>query len=111
MAKNGITTQYDDAGYPAVAAFTTPLTYTAAPVAVKNSPGRLLKVIVTTAIAGTSESITIYDSNSAGSGTILLVVPGGAAAGTVYDVNLPAASGIYVTETGCSAGAITVGWS
>lgn len=47
MAKNGIVTDYDDAGYPQASAFTAALTATGV---VKGGPGRLLKIIVTTVI-------------------------------------------------------------
>ena len=109
MAKNQIVTDYDDAGFPAVAAHTAQYAYTAIPVAVKAGAGRLLKVVVTTATAG--GAITIYDNASTNSGTILLAVPAAAAAGTVYDVNLPAANGIYAYQSAASAGVITIGYS
>ncbi len=111
MAKNGIVTDYDDAGFPQVSAFTASVAYTAMPVAVKASAGRLVKVIVTTTLAGSSAAITIYDNASAASGTILLVIPTGATAGTIYAVDLPAVNGIYVSEASLSAGVITVGYA
>ncbi len=103
MAKNQILTDYDDNGYPQYAASTEPLTGTAA---VKAGPGRLHKVVVTTTTTG---AITIYDNASAASGTILLAIPSGATAGTVYDVQLPADNGIYASFA--SGGAITVGYA
>jgi hypothetical protein len=109
MAKNAIATQYDDAGFPAVASSTVSLAYTATPAVVKASAGRLMKVIVTTATAG--GAITIYDNASTNSGTILLVIPAAAAAGTVYDVNLPAANGIYVYQSAASAGVLCVSYA
>jgi hypothetical protein len=111
MAKNGIVTTYDDEGFPSNAVFTTPIAYTAMPIAVKNSAGRLASVQVTTTLAGSSAAITFYDNASAASGTILLVIPTGATAGTRYAVDLPAVNGIYVSEASLSAGAITVGYS
>lgn len=109
MAKNAIVTDYDDAGFPAVAAETVSLAYSAMPAVVKAGPGRLLKVIVTTATA--SGTITIYDNASTNSGTILLLIPIAAAIGTVYDVNLPAANGIYVYTSAASAGVLTIGYA
>lgn len=109
MAKNAIATQYDDAGFPAVASATVSLAYTAIPAVVKAAPGRLLKVIVTTTTAG--GTITVYDNASTNSGTILLVIPTGATAGTVYDLMLPAANGIYVYQSAASAGVICVGYA
>ena len=111
MAKNTIVTDYDDAGFPQVAAFTENVAYTGMPAVVKGGPGRLCNVVVTTTLAGSSAAITIYDNASAASGTPLLVIPTGATAGTIYNVNLPAANGIYVSEASLSAGAITVGYS
>jgi hypothetical protein len=109
MAKNAIATQYDDAGFPVVASQTVSLAYSAIPAVVKAAPGRLLKVIVTTATAG--GSITIYDNASTNSGTILLVIPAAAAIGTVYDVNLPAANGIYAYQSAASAGVLCVSYA
>lgn len=107
MAQNAIVTPYDDSGIAANAihtlAHTAPLLQT-----VKASPGRLLKVVVTTVTA--AAAITIYDNASAASGTILLVIPIAAAAGTIYDVMLPAALGITVQSTGAT-GAITIGYA
>lgn len=108
MAKNGIVTPYDDAGFPASAATTAPISASGGVQVVKAGAGRLLKVIVTTATATTA--VTIYDNASAASGTALLVIPAAAAAGTVYDVNLPAVNGITVNGA-ASAGAITVGYA
>jgi hypothetical protein len=107
MAKNGIVTPYDDAGFPSVAATTQPVTL-GGTVTVKAGAGRLLKVIVTTVTA--TAVATIYDNASAGSGTPLMVIPIAAAVGTVYDVNLPAVNGITVVSTSAT-GAITVGYA
>jgi hypothetical protein len=107
MAKNQIVTDYDDAGFPQLAALTAVVTAPGLQT-VKAASGRLLKVVVTTVTA--SAAITIYDNASAASGTPLLVIPIAAAAGTVYDVNLPAANGITVQSTGAT-GALTVGYA
>lgn len=104
MAKNQIQTPYDDAGFPAQAAFTAALTATGA---VKASAGRLLKVVVTTVLG--AGAITIYDNASTNSGTVLMVIPSTTAAGTVYDINLPAVNGIYASFA--STGGITVGYA
>jgi len=107
MAKNQILTEYDDNGFPAQAWETFPVTLGGLQT-VKAGPGRLVKVTVTTATA--SAAATIYDNASAGSGTELLVIPAAAPAGTVYDVQLPAANGITVSSSGATGG-ITVGYS
>lgn len=107
MANNQIVTAYDDAGFPATANKTTPVTLGGLQT-IKQGAGRLLKVVVTTVTA--AAAVTIYDNASAASGTPLLVIPIGAAAGTVYDVNLPAAAGITIQSTGAT-GNITVGYA
>jgi hypothetical protein len=107
MANNGIVTPYDDNGFPATAARTAPVTLGGTQV-VKGAPGRLLKVTVTTVLA--TAATTIFDSAAAASGTILLVIPSATAAGTQYDVNLPAANGITVAS-GSGTGNITVGYA
>lgn len=104
MAKNQVTTPYDDAGYPSLAASTVSLTATGA---VKPSAGRLLKVVVTTAMS--AAATTIYDNASAASGTILFVVPASAAVGNVYTIDLPAVNGIYASFAG--TGTITIGYA
>jgi len=104
MAKNAIITDYDDAGFPQLASSTASLTATGT---VKNGPGRLLKIVVTTALS--AAAITVYDNASAASGTILFVIPASATAGSVYDVNLPAVNGIYASFGG--TGTVTFGYA
>lgn len=104
MAKNGIITDYDDAGYPSIAASTVSLTATGV---VKNAPGRLIRIVVTTAMS--AAATTIYDNASAASGTILFVIPASATQGTVYTVDLPAVNGIYASFAG--TGTVTFGYS
>jgi hypothetical protein len=109
MAKNGIVTQYDDAGFPAQAATNFVVAAASGLQLIKGGAGRLLKVIVT--VATTTNPVTFYDNaTGAASGTVLLVVPAAATAGTIYDVNLPAANGITVNGA-MVAGAITVGYA
>lgn len=64
----------------------------ATPGAVKASAGRLCRVIITTLGSG---SQVFYDNASAASGTILFATTASAAVGTIYDVQAPAANGIY----------------
>lgn len=59
---------------------------------VKAAAGRLCRIIVTT--LGTA-AMTFYDNASAASGTALFVIPASAAAGTIYNLQMPAANGIY----------------
>jgi hypothetical protein len=106
MAKNQIETQYDDAGFPAVAAYTAPVTIGTTQT-VKAAAGRLCRVTVTTVTA--TAVTTLYDSAAAASGTPLLVIPTAAPVGTIYAVDLPVVNGI--TVAGAGTGAITVGYS
>lgn len=75
---------------------------------VKNAPGYLSGVLVTT--AGTSQSMTIYDNASAASGTVIGVVPSGATAGQYYPFNMPAANGITCSGSSNNP-AVTVAYS
>lgn len=61
---------------------------------VKASAGRLCRVLVT--VAGTATTVSVFDNASAASGTVIGIFPGNSAAGTVYDFQMPAASGITV---------------
>lgn len=103
MAKQQIVTQYDDAGFPLLAAFTVSLTGTAA---VKASAGRLCKIVVTTALS--AAAVTVYDNTSA-AGTVLFTIPASAPAGSVYTPDLPAVNGIYASFAG--TGTVTFGYS
>jgi hypothetical protein len=119
MAKNGITTQYDDAGYPGQAAFTTSVTLSGSLTGqvIKGSPGRALKLIVTTALAGSGGVLSLYDNASAASGTVLYSLPVATSAinvaGSVVTIDLPAANGIYLANPSgtITSGAVTIGYS
>lgn len=80
---------------------------TAGPTVVKNVPGRIARVLITT--AGTA-SETFYDNASACSGTIIGITPATTSVGTVIDFSFPAANGI----TGCGGAgspAVTVSYN
>jgi len=66
---------------------------------VRNSPGRLASVIVTTS---GSAQLNIYDNATQASGTIIGAVPANAAVGSVYAFNSPAALGIVVNSVAFS---------
>jgi hypothetical protein len=104
MAKNQLATEYDDAGFPASATFTYPIS-AAGTFTVKAGPGRLVKVSVTASSTG---AVTIYDNASAGSGTILW--SGTSPVVGVYDVNLPAVNGITVVAA-ASPSTVTLGYA
>lgn len=67
--------------------------------------GQLRRVLVTAVGTGTA---TIYD-NTAGSGTIIGIVPASAAAGTVYAFEMPFFAGITVVNAASGPG-LTIGF-
>lgn len=74
---------------------------------VKSSPGRLAAAIVTG--ANSTGALTFYD-NTAGSGTVIAIVPTGATTGTRYPFDVPATIGITAVGATGSA-AVTVSFS
>jgi hypothetical protein len=117
MAKNQILTQYDDAGFPASAAFTANWTAAASGTVIKAAPGRLVKVVILTAFVGTTTVVTLYDNaTGAASGTplfALAVASGLNAGGQVFEVNLPVVNGISIVGSGGSftGGVFGIGYS
>ena len=80
---------------------TTPIAAGVSAAAILTGPGRLRRITVTG--AGTA-STTFFDNPSAASGTVLFVTKAAPAIGDVYDVNMPAALGIWaVGITGSAA--------
>lgn len=57
------------------------------------APGRLCRVVV---LAAGTAATNIYDNASAASGTKLYTLPASPTVGTIYDLQFPAANGIYV---------------
>lgn len=77
-------------------------------VILKAAPGRLCRVLVTIATTA-AQPITIFDNASAGSGTVIGVIPGGSTAGQIFDFEMPANLGITIgTNASLAAGSITV---
>lgn len=74
--------------------------------AIKALPGRLAKVLVTT--AGTAE-LDFFDNAAAGSGTKIGVVTAAAVAGTIFDFNMIAVNGIWC-NSGTNTPAVTVSY-
>lgn len=75
---------------------------------VKAAAGRLARVLVT--VTGTAGSpLVIYDNASTGAGTMIGVVPGNSAAGTIFDLEIPAVNGIYVVNV-ASGPAVTISY-
>jgi hypothetical protein len=79
---------------------------TSANTVIKATAGRLCNIVVTT--LGTA-ALSIYDNASTNSGTILMQIPASAAAGTIYQLNMPAANGITVAGVANSPG-LTISW-
>jgi hypothetical protein len=75
---------------------------------IKSTPGRLAKILCSTANA--TNAINIYDNATTNSGTIIGVIPTTATIGQIFDLQMPAANGITIAAT-ASAGTITVSWS
>lgn len=74
--------------------------------AIKNAPGRLCTVTVTT--AGTT-SMTFFDNTSA-SGTILFITPATTTLGQIFQVLMPANIGIFASS-GAGGPAVTLSFS
>lgn len=100
---------YDDAGNSVKAEKTASIAANAASTTiVKGAPGRVVNALVT--VAGTSTATTIYDNASAGSGTVLALIPANTAVGTQITIDMPAANGITVVQGASSVG-FTLGYS
>ncbi len=62
---------------------------------IRASPGRLVRIIVTT--AGSAATLTVNDNATAASGAVLFAAPGTAVQGTIYLIDEPCLNGIYLT--------------
>lgn len=105
MSFNPVVTLVDEQGHSTDGAESLAIAAAAGTVVVSAQPGRLVRVLVTT--AGTSGAVTFYDNASAASGTVIGVVPGSATAGTVFELRMPTANGITASSAASSA-AVTV---
>ena len=92
MPRNPVVTLVDDTSSSIGGTATTALAAGAGTVVVEAAPGRLCRVVVTA--AGSTGAVTIYDNASSATGIVLAVIPGSAAVGAVYEVQMPAANGI-----------------
>lgn len=79
---------------------------TATNTVIKASPGRLARLLVTT--AGTT-AMSFYDNASTNSGTVIALIPASAAAGTLIDAQAPALNGITAAGAATNPG-VTVFW-
>lgn len=71
---------------------------------VRNSPGRLARILVT---ASGSNALNVFDNSSTPSGTQIALVPASAPAGTIIDCQAPALNGIVV-QGNASNPAVTI---
>lgn len=79
-------------------------------VVIKGAPGRLCRVLVTTTTTS-AQAITVYDNASAGSGTVVGLIPGGTSAGTITDFEMPAVNGLTIGQNASlAAGGVTISW-
>lgn len=111
MPLNGVVTEYDDNGFSSNATFTKNVGFAGG--VVKSTPGRFLKVVVTTLFVGVGGLLSFYD-NAAGTatGTPLLTIPvASGTVGAVFTVDLPVTAGISAVNTSLTGGAVTVGYS
>lgn len=79
---------------------------TASNVVVRPTAGMLNSIIITTVTA--VAALTFFDNATTASGTIIAVVPIGAAAGTIFMLNVPVVNGITIGQAAGFTGAITV---
>ena len=76
-------------------------------VVIKGSPGRLCRVLVTTALSATA--VIIYDNATAGSGTVVGYIPASSAIGTILDFEMPCNNGITIAQaSGLTTGSLTI---
>lgn len=108
MPRSTAITLYDDRGFCTSASATTAIAAAAGTTVVKAGPGHLARVVVTAAGTAT-DNITIYDNASAGSGTVLGVIPGGGTVGAIVSFDLPALNGITAVNV-ASGPAVTIGY-
>jgi hypothetical protein len=79
-------------------------------VVIKAAPGRLVRVLVTT-LTTAAQAITIFDNATAGSGTVVGIIAGATAAGTIIVFQMPVTNGITIgSNASLLAGALTVSW-
>lgn len=108
MTFNPVITLVDAAGFPVNATTNAVVAAGVGTTVVKAAPGRLVAAVVTGATS--TGALTFYDNASAGSGTVIGVVPTGATTGTRYPFEVPAAAGITAVGAAGSA-AVTVSFS
>lgn len=87
---------------------TTSVAAGAANTIVKGSPGRLCRILVTTAGSGTG-NVLIFDNATTNSGTVIGMVPATIAIGTFYIFDMPATAGITVQNVS-SGPVLTISW-
>lgn len=104
-----VVTLVDAGGFAGSTSSTAVVAAGAGTTVIKAGPGRLGRVIVTGAVP--TGALTFYDNASAGSGTVLAVIPAsGVTSGQAFDIQMPAANGITAVGAAGSA-AVTVSYS
>ena len=86
---------------------TTPIAASAAAAAIKAGAGTLHRILVTTTA---TVALLFYDSPTQAVGTIIGYIPTTAAIGQSYDIQVPAATGIWCASTTNTPG-VTVSWT
>jgi hypothetical protein len=76
---------------------------------VSTEPGRLARVLVTTAGTG-ADNVLIYDNATTNSGVVIGIVPSTIAIGAYYIFDMPAAAGITVANV-ASGPVLTVSYA
>ena len=62
------------------------------------NPGVLCKILVTSTGTGSGTFASVYDNATTNSGSVVFAIPSNAAAGTVYDLQVPVTNGITVAQ-------------
>lgn len=68
----------------------------AANTVVKAAPGRICRIVITT--AGTT-TFTVFDNATTNSGLVLYAAPAANAVGSIIDIQMPAQNGITIQNT------------
>jgi hypothetical protein len=77
-------------------------------VVVMPHPCIMLTVLVTITTTA-AQPITFFDNAATGGGTVIGIVPGGTAAGTIFALNMPAINGVTIgINAALAAGSVTV---
>lgn len=76
---------------------------------ISSRPGRLCTVVVTATGTGSSPVLIYDDATGTGTGTVLCAIPGNAAVGEVFELDMPAANGLTAVGS-TNSPALTIGY-